>query len=98
MYYDQPHTHETNGPHKCSYNKDRLKLLALKGNPGGGQYDTMVNRLCGYTENLAFVLPGNDGICAEQGAAVDIAKAYCGEGDNIISRYRCMWCRYDTGW
>ena len=86
MYYDQPHTHETNGPHKCSYNKDRGKLTSLRSTPGGGQYDTMVNRLCGYTENLAFELPGQDGICAEQGAAVDIAKAYCGEGDNIISQ------------
>jgi hypothetical protein len=86
MYYDQPHTDETNGPHKCSYNKDRGKLTNLKSNPGGGQYDTMVNRLCGYTENLTFQLPGTDGICAEQGAAVDIAKAYCGEGDNIISQ------------
>ena len=85
MYYDQPHTHETNGPHKCSYNKDRDKLTSLRSTPGGGQYDTMVNRLCGYTENLAFELPGQDGICAEQGAAVDIAKAYCGEGDTIIT-------------
>ena len=86
MYYDQPHTDETNGPHKCSYNKDRGKLTSLRSTPGGGQYDTMVNRLCGYTENLTFELPGQDGICAEQGAAVDIAKAYCGEGDNIISQ------------
>ena len=85
MYYHQPHTHETNGPHECSYNKDRMKLLALRSNPGGSAYDTMVSRLCGYTENLTFQLPGTDGMCAEQGAAVEIAKAYCGEGDNIIT-------------
>ena len=85
MYYDQPHTHETNGPHKCSYNKDRGTLGNLKSNPGGGQYSAMVNRLCGYTDNLTFQLPGNDGMCAEQGAAVDIAKAYCGKGANIIT-------------
>ena len=86
MYYDQPHTHETNGPHKCSYRKDRMKLGNLKSTPGGGKYTAMVNRLCGYTENLAFELPGADGMCAEQGAAVAIAKAYCGTGDNIISQ------------
>ena len=86
MYYDQPHTHETNGPHKCSYNKDRGILGNLKSNPGGGQYSAMVSRLCGFTENLTFRLPGNDGMCAEQGAAVDIAKAYCGQGANIITQ------------
>jgi hypothetical protein len=62
-----------------------MKLLALRSNPGGSAYDTMVSRLCGYTENLTFQLPGTDGMCAEQGAAVEIAKAYCGEGDNIIT-------------
>ena len=85
MYYHQPHTHETNGPHECSYNKSSLTLLGLRSNPGGSAYDTMVSRLCGYTENLTFQLPGTDGMCAEQGAAVEIAKAYCGQGDNIIT-------------
>ena len=64
IYYHQPHTHETNGPHECSYNYSNATLLGLKNNPGGSAYQTMIDRFCGHTANIAKDIPG--GIkCAE---------------------------------
>ena len=84
MYYDQPHTHETNGPHKCSYNYSNATLLGLKDNPGGSAYQTMIDRFCGHTANIAKDIPG--GIkCAESAVGASLARTYCGQGANIIT-------------
>ena len=84
IHYHQPHTHETNGPHECSYNYSNSKLVGLKANPGGSAYQTMIDRFCGHTANIAKDIPGGI-ICAESAVGSSIARTYCGEGANIIT-------------
>ena len=85
IYYHQPHTHPTNGPHECSYTYSNATLLGLKDNPGGSAYQTMIDRFCGHTANVAKPIPGGI-ICAESSAGGSIARTYCGQGDNIITQ------------
>ena len=49
-------------------------------------YEEMIQRVCINPVNLTKSIPPLGTICAEHAGAVDIAKAYCGEGDNIISQ------------
>ena len=54
------------------YNYSNATLLGLKDNPGGSAYQTMIDRFCGHTANLAKSIPG--GIkCAESAAGGSIA-------------------------
>ena len=85
LYYNQAYAHSSGGSHVCGYNYNYNKLQGLKQDPGGTEYETMISRFCGNEVNLAKSIPPVGTICAEQAAGIQIAKDYCGQGDNIIT-------------
>jgi hypothetical protein len=95
MWYSQAYTHSSNGSHTCGYPAEYGKMNALKNDDtvNNSAYEEMIQRVCINPVNLTKSIPG-DKICAEHAGAVDIAKAYCGEGENIINETDV--CNADT--
>ena len=86
LYYNQDYAHSSSGSHICGYNYNYNELQGLRQDPGGTEYETMISRFCANEVNLTKSIPPTGTICAEHASAIQIAKDYCGEGDNIITQ------------
>ena len=85
LYYNQDYAHSSGGSHICGYNYNYNKLQGLRQDPGGTEYETMISRFCANEVNLTKPIAEGT-LCAEHASAIQIAKDYCGEGDNIITQ------------
>jgi len=87
MWYNQEYAHSSNGSHVCGYPAEYINMNALKNDDSvnNSEYESMIQRVCANEVNIAKSIPPLGTICAEHSSAVQIAKDYCGVGDNIIT-------------
>ena len=88
MWYNQDYAHSSGGSHVCGYPAEYINMNALKNDDSvnNSEYESMINRVCANEVNLTKSIPPLGTICAEHASGIQIAKDYCGEGDNIITQ------------
>lgn len=87
MYHFSTNPH-TGANHNCKHDLRAQKMGQLKRDSGvdAVAYGDMTGRVCEWPNNLAFQLPDEGRICAEKVEGQNIAKNYCLNGENFVTK------------
>ena len=87
MYHFSTNPH-TGANHNCKHDLSANKMGQLKRDGGvdAVAYGDMTGRVCEWPNNLAFQLPDEGRICAEKVEGQNIAKNYCLNGENFVTK------------